>query len=178
MNSAGAKTRSSLGVFDAAVESLKRSSSKRPTWGRKGPKMASFDTTSVVNYSAAARQRREQALRDLDLPLDGWYVRGCVPREYLRLMAEEEAAPGGAAQVALCLYGEARRAGLAVDIIVDEYNSPCDIDIKVGGLPTLMVQSCGRGRSYIVDGESGFPVDDMHYGAWAHVFEEVAASKK
>ena len=137
-----------------------------------------YTLTDIVNNSVTAQRRRAEALLDLDLPLDGWYVRGCVPREYLRLMAEEEAAPGGAAQVALCLYGEARRAGLAVDIIVDEYNSPCDIDIKVGGLPTLMVQSCGRGRSYILDGSSGFLIKDMPYGAWSELFEEVAASKK
>ena len=137
-----------------------------------------YTITDVVNCSAAARQRREEALRGLDLPLDGWYVRGCVPREYLRLMAEEEAAPQGVYQVALCLHDEARRAGLIANISVDEYNSPCSVDIKVGGLPTLMVQSCGRGRSYILDGETGFPVDIMHYGAWAYVFEEVAASLK
>lgn len=137
-----------------------------------------YTITDLVNYSAVAQQRREEALRDLDLPLDGWYVRGCVPREYLRLMAEEEAAPQGVYQVALCLHDEARRAGLIANISVDEYNSPCSVDIRVGGMPTLMVQGCGAGRSIIIDGESGFLVDDMHYGAWAHVFEEVAASKK
>ena len=71
-----------------------------------------YTITDVVNCSAAARQRREEALRGLDLPEEGGYVRGCVPREYLRLMAEEEAAPGGAAQVALHLHDEARAAGL------------------------------------------------------------------
>ncbi|TWP26286.1 hypothetical protein EUA60_02360 [TM7 phylum sp. oral taxon 346] len=137
-----------------------------------------YTITDVVNCSAAARQRRKEALKGLALPMEGGYVRGVVPREYLRVHAEAEAAPEGAAQVALCLYGEARRAGLAVSIYVDEYNSPCDVDIKVGGLPTLMVQSCGRGRSYILDGKSGFLIKDMPYGAWSELFEEVAASKK
>lgn len=134
--------------------------------------------TDVVNNSPAAQRRREEALNGLDLPTEGGYVRGYVPREYLRIHAEEEAAPQGAAQVALHLHDEARAAGLEVRVYVDEYNSPCDVDIKVGGLPTLMVQSCGRGRSYILDGETGFLVDIMHYGAWAYVFEEVAASLK
>ena len=140
--------------------------------------MTPLNITSIVNNSAAAEQRRAEALRGLDLPYDGEYVRGCVPREYLRLMAEAEAAPEGAAQVALCLYGEARAAGLAVSIYVDEYNSPTSYDISVGGMPTLMVQSCGHGRSYIVDGEHGFLIKDMPYGAWSELFEEVAASKK
>lgn len=141
--------------------------------------MASFDgLTSLVNYSAAAQRRRREALRGLDLPTEGGYVRGCVPREYLRLMAEEEAAPEGAAQVALCLYDEARRAGLVVDIDVDEYNSPTDYDLRVGRRLTLMVQGCGHGRSYILDGKSGFLIKDMPYGAWSELFEEVAASKK
>ena len=104
-------------------------------------------------------------------------MRGCVPREYLRVHAEAEAAPEGAAQVALCLYGEARRAGLAVSIYVDEYNSPTSYDISVGGLPTLMVEGRGAGRSVIIDGETGFPVDDMTYNEWAQIFKEVAASK-
>ncbi|MBF0893921.1 MAG: hypothetical protein HXK44_05815 [Atopobium sp.] len=137
-----------------------------------------YTLTDIVNNSVTAQRRRAEALRDLDLPLDGWYVRGCVPREYLRLMAEEEAAPQGVYQVALCLHDEARAAGLEVSVYVDEYNSPCDVDIKVGGLPTLMVQSCGRGRSYILDGKSGFLIKDMPYGAWSELFEEVAASKK
>lgn len=137
-----------------------------------------YTITDVVNSSSAARQRREEALRGLDLPEEGGYVRGCVPREYLRLMAEAEAAPQGAAQTALCLYDQARAAGLEVSAYVDEYNSPCDVDINVGGLPTLMVQSCGRGRSYILDGETGFPVNVMHYGAWSRLFEEVAAASK
>ena len=137
-----------------------------------------YTITDVVNSSAAAQRRREEALRGLDLPYDGPYVRGCVPREYLRVHAEADSAPQGAAQVALCLYDEARRAGLVVDIIVDEYNSPCDIDIKVGGMPTLMVQGCGAGRSIIIDGETGFPVVDMAYSEWAQIFKEVAASKE
>ena len=137
-----------------------------------------YTITDVVNSSAAAQRRREEALRGLDLPYDGPYVRGYVPREYLRVRAEEEAAPQGAAQTALCLYDEARAAGLAVDVCVDEYNSPCDVDIEVGGQLTLMVQSCGHGRSYILEGGSGSLIKDMHYGAWAHVFEEVAASSK
>ena len=112
-----------------------------------------YTITDVVNYSAAARRRRDEVLQGLDLPYDGPYV-------------------------ALCLYDEARRAGLAVDIIVDEYNSPCDIDIKVGGMPTLMVQGCGAGRSIIIDGETGFPVVDMAYSEWAQIFKEVAASKE
>lgn len=137
-----------------------------------------YTITDVVNYSAAARRRRDEVLQGLDLPYDGPYVRGCVPREYLRVHAEADSAPQGAAQVALCLYDEARRAGLAVDIIVDEYNSPCDIDIRVGGMPTLMVQGCGAGRSIIIDGETGFPVVDMAYSEWAQIFKEVAASKE
>lgn len=133
--------------------------------------------TDVVNNSPAAQRRREEALNGLDLPTEGGYVRGYVPREYLRIHAEEEAAPQGAAQTALCLYDEARAAGLEVSVYVDEYNSPCDVDIKVGGLPTLMVQSCGCGRSYILDGKSGFLIKDMPYGAWSELFKEVAASK-
>ena len=141
--------------------------------------MASFnELTSLVNSSSAARQRREEALRGLDLPLDGWYVRGYVPREYLRIHAEEEAAPQGAAQTALCLYDQARAAGLEVTIDVDEYNSPCSYDISVGGLPTLIVESRGAGRSSVIDGESGFPVNDMAYSEWAQIFKEVAASKE
>lgn len=141
--------------------------------------MASFnELTSLVNYSAAAQRRRKEVLRDLDLPMEGGYVRGCVPREYLRLMAEEEAAPSGAAQTALCLCDEARRAGLTVAIDVDEYNSPGDYDLRVGRRLTLMVQGCGHGCSYILDGSSGFPIKDMPYGAWSELFEEVAASKK
>ena len=136
-----------------------------------------YTITDVVNCSSAARQRREEALRGLDLPEEGGYVRVCVPREYLRVHAEAEAAPEGAAQVALCLYGEARRAGLAVSIYVDEYNSPTSYDISVGGLPTLMVEGRGAGRSVIIDGETGFPVDDMTYNEWAQIFKEVAASK-
>ena len=134
--------------------------------------------TDVVNNSPAAQRRREEALNGLDLPTEGGYVRGYVPREYLRIHAEEEAAPQGAAQTALCLYDQARAAGLEVSAYVDEYNSPCDVDINVGGLPILMVQSCGRGRSYILDGETGFPVNVMHYGAWSRLFEEVAAASK
>ena len=137
-----------------------------------------YTITDVVNCSAAARQRREEALRGLDLPLDGWYVRGCVPREYLRLMAEEEAAPGGAAQTALHLHDEARRAGLIVEISVDEDNSPTDYDLRVGSRLTLMVESRGHGRSIVIDGETGFPVDDMAYNEWSKIFEEVAASSK
>lgn len=140
--------------------------------------MATFNITSIVNYSAAAEQRREEALRGLALPMEGGYVRGVVPREYLRVHAEAEAAPQGVYQVALCLHDEARRAGLIANISVDEYNSPCDVDIKVDGLATLMVQGCGAGRSYIVDGEHGFLIKDMPYGAWSELFEEVAASKK
>lgn len=137
-----------------------------------------YTITDVVNCSAAARQRREEALRGLDLPEEEGYVRGCVPREYLRVHAEAEAAPEGAAQVALCLYGEARRAGLAVSIYVDEYNSPTSYDISVGGLPTLMVEGRGAGCSVIIDGETGFPVDDMTYNEWAQIFKEVSASSK
>lgn len=137
-----------------------------------------YTISDIVNNSATAQRRRAEALRDLDLPLDGWYVRGCVPREYLRICAEAEAAPQGAAQVALCLYDEARRAGLKVTIDVDEYNSPTDYDLRVGGQLTLMVQSCGAGRSIIIDGETGFPVVDMAYSEWAQIFKEVAASKK
>lgn len=141
--------------------------------------MASFnELTSLVNYSAAAQRRREEVLRDLDLPLDGEYVRGYVPREYIRVYAEGEAAPQGAAQVALHLHDEARRAGLEVVVDVDEYNSPGDYDVSVGGLPTLMVQSCGHGRSIVIDGETGFPVDDMAYNEWAQIFKGVAASSK
>lgn len=81
-------------------------------------------------------------------------------------------------QVALCLHDEARRAGLIANISVDEYNSPCGVDIKVGGMPTLMVQGCGAGRSIIIDGETGFPVVDMAYSEWAQIFKEVAASKE
>ena len=140
--------------------------------------MASYTISDIINYSAAAQQRREEALQGLALPMEEGYVRGCVHREYLRVHAEAEAAPEGAAQVALCLYGEARRAGLEVDVTVDEYNSPCSYDIKVGGLPTLIVESRGAGRSVIIDGESGFPVDDMTYNEWSKIFEEVAASSK
>lgn len=137
-----------------------------------------YTITDVVNSSSAARQRREEALRGLDLPEEGGYVRGCVPREYLRLMAEEEAAPGGAAQVALHLHDEARAAGLEAVVEADEYNSPGDYDVRVGRRLTLMVQGCGHGRSYILDGKSGFLIKDMPYGAWAEVFKEVAASSK
>ena len=140
--------------------------------------MTSVDITSVVNYSAAARRRRDEVLQGLDLPYDGPYVRGIVPREYLRLMAEAEAVPSGAAQVALHLHDEARRAGLKVTIDVDEYNSPGDYDVRVGRRLTLMVQSCGAGHSIIIDGETGFPVVDMAYGEWAQIFKEVAASKE
>ena len=140
--------------------------------------MTSVDITSVVNYSAAARRRRDEVLQDLDLPEEGGYVRGCVPREYLRVHAEADSAPQGAAQVALHLCDEARRAGLTVDIVVDEYNSPCSYDINVGGLPTLIVESRGAGRSIIIDGETGFPVVDMAYSEWAQIFKEVAASKE
>ena len=137
-----------------------------------------YTISDIVNNSATAQRRRAEALRDLDLPLDGWYVRGCVPREYLRLMAEEEAAPGGAAQTALHLHDEARRAGLIVEISVDEYNSPTDYDLRVGSRLTLMVESRGHGRSTVIDGETGFPVDDMAYNEWSKIFEEVAASSK
>ena len=137
-----------------------------------------YTITDVVNSSSAARQRREEALRGLDLPEEGGYVRGCVPREYLRLMAEAEAAPEGAAQVALHLHDEARRAGLEAVVEADEYNSPGDYDVRVGRRLTLMVQGCGHGRSYILDGKSGFLIKDMPYGAWAEVFKEVAASSK
>ncbi len=140
--------------------------------------MATFNITSIVNYSAAAEQRREEALRGLALPMEGGYVRGVVPREYLRVHAEAEAAPEGAAQVALHLHDEARRAGLKVTIDVDEYNSPFEYDVSVGGLPMLMVQSRGAGCSIVLDGESGFPVNNMPYGAWAEIFEEVATSSK
>lgn len=140
--------------------------------------MASYTITSLANNSAAARRRREEALKNLDLPLDGPYVRGAVPREYLRLMAEGEAAPGGAAQTALCLHDEARRAGLVVDLTVDEYNSPNGYDVSVGGLPTLMIEGCGYGHSVIIDGESGFPIVDMTYGEWSRLFREVATSLK
>lgn len=137
-----------------------------------------YTITDVVNSSSAARQRREEALRGLDLPEEGGYVRGCVPREYLRLMAEEEAAPGGATQVALHLHDEARAAGLEAVVEADEYNSPGDYDVRVGRRLTLMVQGCGHGRSYILDGKSGFLIKDMPYGAWSELFKEVAASKK
>lgn len=137
-----------------------------------------YTITDVVNCSAAARRRREEALQGLALPMEGCHVRGVVPREYLRVHAEADAAPHGAAQVALCLYDEARRAGLVVSICVDEYNSPANIDIEVGGLPTLMIESRGHGCSIVLDGESGFPVNNMPYGAWAEIFEEVAASSK
>lgn len=137
-----------------------------------------YTITDVVNSSSAARQRREEALRGLDLPEEGGYVRGCVPREYLRLMAEEEAAPGGAAQVALHLHDEARAAGLEAVVEADEYNSPGDYDVRVGRQLTLMVQGCGYGRSYILDGKSGFLIKDMPYGAWSEIFKEVAASKE
>lgn len=140
--------------------------------------MATFNITSIVNYSAAAERRREEALDGLDLPLDGRYVRGVVPREYLRLMAEAEAAPSGAAQVALHLHDEARRARLVVDVSVDEYNSPAQYTIRAGSLPALIVESCGRGHSRIIDGESGFPVNDTPYGAWSKLFRVVAAASK
>ena len=140
--------------------------------------MATFNITSIVNYSAAAEQRREEALRGLALPMEGGYVRGVVPREYLRVHAEAEAAPEGAAQVALCLYGEARAAGLEVFVYVDEYNSPAQYIIRAGSLPALIVESCGRGHSRIIDGESGFPVDDVPYGAWSKLFRVVAAASK
>ena len=137
-----------------------------------------YTITDVVNSSSAARQRREEALRGLDLPEEGGYVRGCVPREYLRLMAEAEAAPEGAAQVALHLHDEARRAGLEAVVEADEYNSPGDYDVRVGRRLTLMVQGCGAGRSIVIDGETGFPVVDMAYSEWAQIFKEVAASKE
>ena len=137
-----------------------------------------YTITDIVNSSSAARQRREEALRGLDLPEEGGYVRGCVPREYLRLMAEEEAAPGGAAQVALHLHDEARAAGLEAVIEADEYNSSGDYDVRVGRRLTLMVQGCGAGRSIVIDGETGFPVVDMAYSEWAQIFKEVAASKE
>ena len=66
-----------------------------------------YTITDVVNCSAAARQRRKEALKGLALPMEGGYVRGVVPREYLRVHAEAEAAPEGAAQVALCQIGRA-----------------------------------------------------------------------
>lgn len=137
-----------------------------------------YTITDIVNSSSAARQRREEALRGLDLPEEGGYVRGYVPREYLRLMAEEEAAPGGAAQVALHLHDEARAAGLEAVIEADEYNSPGDYDVRVGRRLTLMVQGCGAGRSIVIDGETGSPVVDMAYSEWAQIFKEVAASSK
>lgn len=137
-----------------------------------------YTITNVVNYSAAAEQRREEALQGLELPYEGPYVRGVVPREYLRVHAEAEAAPEGAAQVALHLHDEARRAGLDVDVVVDEYNSPAQYIIRAGSLLALIVESCGHGRSYILDGSSGFLVKDMPYGAWSELFEEVAASKR
>lgn len=140
--------------------------------------MATFNITSIVNYSAAAEQRREEALRGLALPMEGGYVRGVVPREYLRIHAEAEAAPGGAAQVTLHLHDEARAAGLEVFVYVDEYNSPAQYIIRAGSLPALIVESCGRGHSRIIDGESGFPVDDVSYGAWSKLFRVVAAASK
>ena len=124
--------------------------------------MATFNITSIVNYSAAAEQRREEALRGLAL----------------RVHAEAEAAPGGAAQVALHLHDEARAAGLEVFVYVDEYNSPAQYIIRAGSLPALIVESCGRGHSRIIDGESGFPVDDVPYGAWSKLFRVVAAASK
>lgn len=140
--------------------------------------MAPLNITSIVNNSAAARRRREEVLQCLELPYDGEYVCGYVPREYLRLMAEAEATPQGAAQTALCLHDEARRAGLVVDVDVDEYNSPAQYIIRAGSLPALMIQSCGHGRSYILDGSSGALIKDMSYGAWEEIFEEVAAASK
>ena len=140
--------------------------------------MATFNITSIVNYSAAAEQRREEALRGLALPMEGGSVRGVVPREYLRVHAEAEAAPGGAAQVALHLPDEARAAGLEVFVYVDAYNSPAQYIIRAGSLPALIVESCGRGHSRIIDGESGFPVDDVPYGAWSKLFRVVAAASK
>jgi len=140
--------------------------------------MATFNITSIVNYSAAAEQRREEALRGLALPMEGGYVRGVVPREYLRVHAEAEAAPGGAAQGALPPHHQARAAGLEVFVYVDEYNSPAQYIIRAGSLPALIVESCGRGHSRIIDGESGFPVDDVPYGAWSKLFRVVAAASK
>lgn len=137
-----------------------------------------YTITDVVNCSAAACRRREEALQGLALPMEGCYVRGVVPREYLRVHAEADAAPHGAAQVALCLYDEARRAGLVVSICVDEYNSLAQYIIRAGSLPALIVESCGRGHSRIIDGESGFPVDDVPYGAWSKLFRVVAAASK
>ena len=137
-----------------------------------------YTITNVVNNSAAAQRRREEAFQELTLPMEGGYVRGVVPREYLRICAEAEAAPEGAAQVALHLHDEARRAGLEAVVEADEYNSPGDYDVRVGRRLTLMVQGCGHGRSYILEGGSGSLLKDMHYGAWAHVFEEVAAASK
>ena len=140
--------------------------------------MATFNITSIVNYSAAAEQRREEALRGLALPMEGGYVRGVVPREYLRVHAEAEAAPGGAAQVALHLHDEARAAGLEVFVYVDEYNSPAQYIIRAGSLPALIVESCGAGCSRVIDGESGFTIEDMPYGAWSKLFRVVAAASK
>ena len=137
-----------------------------------------YTVTDVVNYSAAACRRREEALKGLALLMEGGYVRGVVPREYLRVHAEAEVAPHGAAQVSLCLYDEARRAGLDVDVVVDEYNSPAQYIIRAGSLPALIVESCGRGHSRIIDGESGFPVNDVLYGAWSKLFRVVAAASK
>ena len=137
-----------------------------------------YTITNVVNNSAAAQRRREEAFQELTLPMEGGYVRGVVPREYLRICAEAEAAPEGAAQVALHLHDEARRAGLEAVVEADEYNSPGDYDVRVGRQLTLMVQGCGYGRSYILDGKSGFLIKDMPYGAWSEIFKEVAASKE
>lgn len=136
--------------------------------------------TSLINWSEDARLARAQALGHLDLPHDSGYVRGVVPREYLRIMAEDEAAPEGSAQIALHLYDLARAAGLNVRIGVEEYNSPCDYDIEVLNvegeyLETLMVQSCGYGCSYILHGTHGQPMEGS-LAQWANYFRQRAAA--